>query len=674
MNNMNPLLDFTDLPLWQEINPSHVADAIAQTLATAKDTLTQVENIAPADVTWDNVMTSLNDATDKLGRAWGVVSHCHHVIDSPEWREAYNAHLETVTEFWTTLGQSEKLLAHFQLFAQAPHWPTLTPTRQHIITNALRDFKLSGALLNDVDKAEFAQLRAREAALQAKFSENVLDATNAYAYIATLDELKGVPAEAIAAAKVDEGYKITLQFPSYFPVLQYADDRALREQIYRANVTRASDFGDAALDNTQVMQDVLAVRQRMASLLGFAHYADVSLASKMAESVPQVTQFLYDLAHKAQPSALIDINEVREFARSELGLEQLEAWDLTYASEKLREQRYAFSEQEVKDYFPLPKVLNGLFYVVEQLFGVQFVAKNTQVWHSDVQFFELRKNGSNIGGVYLDPYARTGKNGGAWMDEVRLRSNNGQITPVALMVTNFTPPAAGQVATLTHDDIITLFHETGHALHHLLTQVDDPEVAGIRGVEWDAVELPSQFMENFCWDFDNLTRMSAHNQTGESLPRALFDKMLAAKNFQSGLQMLRQVEFSLYDVVLHATFNEANGAAINQVLQDIRDEIAVMQPPEFNRFQHSFGHIFAGGYSAGYFSYKWAEVLSADVFAAFEAAQNNGAPLLNAELGEQYWQNVLAVGGSRPAMESFKALMGREPNVDALLRHSGLTT
>lgn len=677
----NPLLDFTDLPRWQEIQPQHVAEAITQTLNDAQAMLTQVENIPEAELTWNNAMTAFNDVTERLSRAWGVVSHCHHVVDTPEWREAYNAYLEPITAFWTQLGQSEKLLAHFKSFRKEPRWSSLNPIRQHIITTALRDFKLTGALLNDADKAEFAQLRAREAAVQAKFSENVLDATNAYAYYASAHELSGVPSEAQAAmraaaqAEGQDGYKITLQFPSYFPIMQYADSRALREQVYRAYVTRASELGDAKFDNTANMIELLTIRQRMAHLLDFANYSEVSLAAKMAESVPQVTGFLYDLAHKAQPFALADMKAVREFAQTELQLDALEAWDLTYVSEKLREARYAFSEQEVKDYFPLTKVLNGLFHVVEQLFGVRLVKKATQVWHPDVQFFELSRDGQVIGGVYLDPYARTGKNSGAWMDEVRSRRLlDEQIqTPVAHMVTNFTPPLQGQDATLTHDDIITLFHETGHALHHLLTRIDEPEVAGIHGVEWDAVELPSQFMENFCWDFDNLERMSAHCKTGEALPRVLFDKMLAAKNFQSGLQMLRQVEFSLYDIILHANFDAQDSAAIHHVLQTIRDDIAVVHPPEFNRFQHSFSHIFAGGYSAGYFSYKWAEVLSADVFATFEAAQAMGAPLLNAELGRQYWDNILSVGGSRPAMESFKAFMGREPDVAALLRHSGLS-
>lgn len=682
MTTHNPLLDLNDLPRWRDIAPAHADEAIPQVLDDARATLAQVEAINPDDVTWDNGMMPLNDAMERLSRVWGVVSHCHHVIDTPEWREAYNTHLEAVTAFYTTLGQSDKLLAQNQAFAENPRWDALTPTRQHIITNALRDFKLSGALLNDADKAEFAQLRAKEAALQAKFSENLLDATNAYAYFADETEIMGVPAEAQAAMKAaaqkdgKEGYKITLQFPSYFPVMQYAEDRALRETVYRAYVTRASELGDAALDNTHNMIEILGTRQRMAALLGYTHYAQVSLASKMAESVPQVTDFLYDLARKAQGSAQTDVDELRDFAAAQLGLDDVQAWDMTYVSEKLREARYAFSEQEVKDYFPLPKVLGGLFHVVEQLFGVRFVKKDVQVWHDDVQFFEL-KNAANqvIGGVYLDPFAREGKNSGAWMDEVRARRVLGHAvqTPIAHMVTNFTPPLDGQNSTLTHDDIITLFHETGHALHHLLTQVDDLEVAGIHGVEWDAVELPSQFMENFCWDFDVLTRMSAHVGTGATLPRALFDKMLAAKNFQSGLQMLRQVEFSLYDMKLHEQFSANAPQLVNELIDRIRDEIAVVRPPAFNRFQHSFGHIFAGGYSAGYYSYKWAEVLSADVFSAFEAAQEEDAPLLNPTLGQKYWDCILGMGGSRPAMVSFKAFMGREPSVDALLRHSGLS-
>ena len=481
------------------------------------------------------------------------------------------------------------------------------------------------------------------------------------------------------AAQADDkdGYKISLHYPSYFPVMQYADDRALRERVYRANVTRASDLGDEKLDNTAIMQRLLAIRQRIAALLGYPNYAEVSLAPKMAESVAQVSAFLLDLADKARPFAERDMQELKAFAAQALGLKDLQAWDMAYASEKLREQRYAFSEQEVKNYFPLKKSLAGLFQVIESLFGVRLQRnEGVQTWHKDVQYFDvLNPSGAVIGGVYLDPYARAGKNSGAWMDEVRVRRQLGNDvqTPVAHMVCNFTTPLQGEADSyLYHDDLITLFHESGHALHHLLTQVGDMDVSGIRGVEWDAVELPSQFMENFCWDYDVLAGMSAHAQTGATLPRALFDKMLAAKNFQSGMQMLRQIEFSLYDMRLHAEYRDAQPAMIFSVMNEVRDRVAVVPVPEFNRFAHSFSHIFAGGYSAGYFSYKWAEVLSADVFAMFEEAMTQGAPLLNPNLGQRYWREVLAVGGSRPAMASFKALRGREPQVDALLRHSGL--
>jgi oligopeptidase A len=635
-------------------------------------------------VNWDNFVEYLNNAVEALSRVWGVVTHLHHVVDNEQWRAAYNEFLPQVTEFWTELGQNERILAHYQTLAKEPMFSSLTPTRQRIVTNALRDFALSGALLQGAARAEYAQLASEAAQLQAKFSENVLDATNAYTYYARHDELVGMPEDNViamreaAAADGQDGYKITLHYPSYFPVLQYADDRALRERIYRANVTRASDLGEAGLDNTPIMQRLLDIRQREAHLLGYAHYADVSLASKMAQSVPQVTQFLLDLADKARPFAEQDMAQLRAFASTHLQLKDVQAWDVPYASEKLREQQYAFSEQEVKNYFPLQKSLAGLFRVIESLFKVQLVAQpNAQVWHKDVQYFEVKNiNGQTIGGVYLDPYARPGKNSGAWMDEVRVRRQIGEAvqTPVAHMVCNFTAPLQNETDTyLYHDDLLTLFHESGHALHHLLTQVGDMDASGIRGVEWDAVELPSQFMENFCWDYEVLASMSAHAQTGEALPRALFDKMLAAKNFQSGMQMLRQVEFSLYDLRLHAEYVPEHKELIFSMMSDVRKRVSVVPVPEFNRFTHSFSHIFAGGYSAGYFSYKWAEVLSADVFAQFESAHAQGAPLLNPELGQKYWREILSVGGSRPAIDSFKAFVGREPQVDALLRHSGLS-
>lgn len=679
----NPFSDLSGLPRWAEMTPETVAPAVQAALAEAHNAVQAMEQLAPEQITWDNFVEYLNDKTEQLSRIWGAVTHLHHVVDNEQWRVEYNRFLPEITEFWTQLGQNETIMAHYQTLAQASNFAALTPTRQHIATNALRDFALSGALLKGEARAEYAQLASEAAQLQAKFSENLLDATNAYAYYARLDELNGVPDDVLTAmreaAQADnqDGYKISLLFPSYFPIMQYADDRALRAQVYRANVTRASDLGDVALDNTAIMQRLLAIRQRIAVLLDYPNYAEVSLAPKMAESVAQVEHFLLDLADKARPFAERDMQELSAFAAQELGLKDLQAWDMAYASEKLREQRYAFSEQEVKNYFPLKKSLNGLFKVIESLFGVQLQRNDSvQTWHSDVQFFDVKTtDGQIIGGVYLDPYARSGKNSGAWMDEVRVRRlHNGAVqTPVAHMVCNFAKPLQGEADSyLYHDDLITLFHESGHALHHLLTQVGDMDASGIRGVEWDAVELPSQFMENFCWDYEVLAGMSAHAQTGATLPQELFDKMLAAKNFQSGMQMLRQIEFSLYDMRLHAEYAAERPEMIFSVMNEVRARVAVVPVPEFNRFAHSFSHIFAGGYSAGYFSYKWAEVLSADVFALFEEAVAQGAPLLNQNLGQRYWREVLAVGGSRPAMDSFKALRGREPQVDALLRHSGL--
>ena len=679
----NPFSDLSGLPRWAEMTPETVAPAVQAALSEAHNAVQAMEQLAPEQITWDNFVEYLNDKTEQLSRIWGAVTHLHHVVDNEQWRAEYNRFLPEITEFWTQLGQNETIMAHYQTLAQTSNFAALTPTRQHITTNALRDFALSGALLKGEARAEYAQLASEAAQLQAKFSENLLDATNAYAYYARLDELNGVPDDVLTAmreaAQADnqDGYKISLHFPSYFPIMQYADDRALRAQVYRANVTRASDLGDAALDNTAIMQRLLAIRQRIAALLDYPNYAEVSLAPKMAESVAQVEHFLLDLADKARPFAERDMQELTAFAAQELGLKDLQAWDMAYASEKLREQRYAFSEQEVKNYFPLKKSLNGLFKVIESLFGVQLQRNDSvQTWHSDVQFFDVKTtDGQIIGGVYLDPYARAGKNSGAWMDEVRVRrQHNGAVqTPVAHMVCNFAKPLQGEADSyLYHDDLITLFHESGHALHHLLTQVGDMDASGIRGVEWDAVELPSQFMENFCWDYEVLAGMSAHAQTGATLPQELFDKMLAAKNFQSGMQMLRQIEFSLYDMRLHAEYAAERPEMIFSVMNEVRARVAVVPVPEFNRFAHSFSHIFAGGYSAGYFSYKWAEVLSADVFALFEEAVAQGAPLLNQNLGQRYWREVLAVGGSRPAMDSFKALRGREPQVDALLRHSGL--
>jgi oligopeptidase A len=685
--NLNPLLDFSDLPRFDAIKPEHVTPAVTALLEENRAVVARLE--APMDeVTWNNFVEPLENSTERLSRAWGVVGHLNAVVDTPELRAAYNDNLPKITEFWTELGQNLALFDKYKALKANPEYASLSPARKKIIENALRDFRLGGAELPDDKKARYAEIQEQQAALSTKFSENVLDATNDYKlYVENEAELAGLPDDvkqaARAAAEKDAkpGYKFTLHFPSYFPVLQYADNRALRETIYRANVTKASELGtNPEWDNTQNIVEILKLRDEEAKLLGFANFAEVSLVPKMAEKPQQVIDFLQDLAKRARSFAENDLAELRAFAKKELGLDALEAWDIAYASEKLREQRYAFSEQEVKQYFPEPKVVEGLFRVVQSLFSVEIKPDSAPTWHKDVKFFRIEKNGQLVGQFYLDLYARNGKRGGAWMDDARGRRlmQAGVQTPVAYLTCNFSEPAVvggkQKPALFTHDEVITLFHETGHGLHHMLTQVDELGVSGISGVEWDAVELPSQFMENFCWEWDVLQHMTAHADTGKPLPRELFDKMIAAKNFQSGLQTLRQVEFALFDMHLHFDHDPYASKAVQDVLNEVRHDVAVLIPPVFNRFQNSFGHIFAGGYAAGYYSYKWAEVLSADAYSAFEEANAAGDNILSAEAGRRFQQEILAMGGSRPALESFKAFRGREPKIDALLRHSGMAT
>ncbi|MBS0308033.1 MAG: M3 family metallopeptidase [Proteobacteria bacterium] len=686
---MNPLLDFSDLPRFDAIKPEHVTPAVDGLIAQSRAVVTQLE--APmAQVSWENFVEPLENATEKLSRAWGVVGHLNAVADTPELRAAYNENLPKVTEFWTELAQNLALFEKYKALQASPAFAALSMARQKIITNAVRDFRLGGAELPENKKERFAEIQEQHAAISTRFSENVLDATNDYAlFIEDEADLSGLPADvkqaARAAAEKDgkSGYKFTLHFPSYFPVLQYADKRELRETIYRANATKASELGAvfskcADWDNTQNIIDLLKLRDEEAHLLDYKNFAEVSLVSKMAESPQQVIVFLEDLAKRARPFAEKDLAELRAFAKTELGIDTLEAWDTTYASEKLREQRYAFSEQEVKEYFPEPKVVEGLFRVVQTLFAVQIKTDSAPVWHPDVTFFRIEKDGKLIGQFYLDLYARKGKRGGAWMDDARGRRKlaNSVQTPVAYLTCNFSEPVTvdgkTRPALFTHDEVITLFHEFGHGLHHMLTQVDELGVSGISGVEWDAVELPSQFMENFCWEWDVLQHMTAHVDSGAALPRALYDKMIAAKNFQSGLQTLRQVEFSLFDMHLHYDYQPDSGKSVANVLAEVRKQVAVLTPPAFNRFQHSFSHIFAGGYSAGYYSYKWAEVLSADAYSAFEEAGAASGSVLSSEAGLKFSREVLAMGGSRPALESFKAFRGREPRIDALLRHNGM--
>jgi oligopeptidase A len=685
---MNPLLDFSGLPRFDSVKPEHVAPAIDQLLTENRVLIEKLQ--APATpATWDVFVQPMTDAGERLGRAWGIVGHLHSVNDVPEWREAYNAQLPHVSSFYADLGQNLALFAKYKALRDSTEYATLSPTRKRIIDNDVRDFRLSGAELRDDQKPRFKQIQEELSALAAKFSENVLDATNAYGeWIEDEALLAGIPDDAKAAARNaaekegKPGWKFTLHQPSYIPVLQYADNRDLRARMYRASATRASEFGKPELDNTPLIDKILALRAEEAQLLGYNNFAEVSLVPKMAETPTQVAAFLRDIAAKARPFAEKDVAELREFARSELGLETLESWDMAYASEKLRQQRYAFSDEEVKQYFPEPKVLEGLFRVIESIFSVRLEADTAPVWHPTVCFFRITRGESGnrelVGQFYLDLYARDTKRGGAWMDEAitrRTLGNNsaGSVqTPVAYLNCNFPAPVNGKPATFSHDDVITLFHECGHGLHHLLTRVDELAVSGIHGVEWDAVELPSQFMENFCWEWDVLQGMTGHADTGATLPRALYDKMIAAKNFQSGMQTLRQVEFGLFDLLLHSEFVPGAGRDFRELLAQVRKEVAVIVPPEWNRFPQSFSHIFGGGYAAGYYSYKWAEVLSADAYEAFEEAAKTSGTTLDATTGERYWREILSVGGSRPAIESFKSFRGREPRPDALLRHNGM--
>ena len=675
----NPLLDFADLPRFDAIKPEHIAPAVDQLLARASEALEQV-TATDYPCNWTALARTLDTATEQLGRAWGAVSHLHSVADSPELRAAYTDALPRVTEFWTRLGADERLFAKYK---------SITPTDLNVEqararTLALRNFVLSGAELQGAAKERFAAIQERQAELSQQFSEHVLDATDQWSLYVSAEELDGVPADVISAtrqaAQVEsrDGHKLTLKMPCYLPVMQFAHRSTLREQLYRAYVTRASEQSSLPqFDNTALMHEIIQLRHEEARLLGFANAAEASLAPKMADSPRQVLDFLRDLAHRARPYAEQDLADLREFARTQLGLSDPQAWDWPYIGERLKEARYAFSEQEVKTYFTAPKVLAGLFGIVETLFQVSIRRDQAPVWHPGVEFYRIERRSSSansapelVGQFYLDPGARAGKRGGAWMDDVRarwLRPDTGSLqTPVAHLVCNFADGVDGKPALLTHDDVITLFHEFGHGLHHLLTRVEHAGASGINGVAWDAVELPSQFMENWCWEPEGLALISGHYESGEALPQAMLDKMLAAKNFQSGLMMVRQLEFSLFDFELHATHGDGRSAL--DVIEAIRSEVSVLRPPAYNRFANGFAHIFAGGYAAGYYSYKWAEVLSADAFSKFEEEG-----VFNADTGRAFREAILARGGSQEPMVLFVDFRGREPSIDALLRHLGLS-
>ena len=672
----NPLLDFSGLPRFADIRPAHVTPAIDQLVADGR---AAVERLAALDAapTWESFVSPLDDANERLARAWSQVSHLNAVMNTPELRVAYNEALPKVTQFFSEQGQDQRLHAQFKALAAAPDFAQWPRARRRHVENKLRDFRLGGAELPPPQKARFLEIQDELARLSSKFADNVLDATNGFAlYVTDAAEVSGIPGDVLATAAEGarkdgrEGWKLTLHMPCYLPVLQYGDHAPLREKMYRAFFTRASDQADGGLDNAPLIERILELRAEQAALLGYANFAELSLATKMAEKPQEALDFLLDIARRARPFAERDMEALRRFAREELHLAGMNAWDVGYVSEKLRQRNYAFSDQEVKQYFREDEVLAGMFRLVETLYGIKVREGEAPAYHPQVRFFEITdRQGTRIGQFYLDLYARDGKRGGAWMDDAVNRRRLGQRvqTPVTFLTCNFSAPVGGKPAIFTHRELITLFHEFGHGLNQLLTHVDELGVSGLSGVEWDALELPSQFMENFCWEWDVVSGLSRHVDTGEKLPRALFDRMLSARNFQSGMQIVRQLEFGLFDMWLHAgPAMDYRGALA--ILERARREVAVVPVPAYNRFPNQFSHIFAGGYAAGYYSYMWALVLASDAFAAFE---ENG--VLNPEVGARFRHEVLGAGGSRPALESFVAFRGRKPQIDALLRHNGMT-
>ncbi|KAB7624479.1 oligopeptidase A [Alkalilimnicola sp. S0819] len=680
MDQGNPLFQTEQLPPFSRIRPEHVEPAIDTLLAENRATLATLLGGERA-YSWENLIEPLEAMNDRLAKAWSPVSHLNAVMNNEELRAAYNACLPKLSDYGTELGQNRHLFEAYRQIRDSAQWAGLSDAQQASIEHALRDFRLAGVDLPEADKERYRAISQRLSELSSKYQENLLDATNAWhKHIEDAEALAGVPDSALGVMRQEAerrelpGYVITLDFPSFFPVMSYADSRALRREVYEAFSTRASDTGPQGgqYDNLPLMEEILALRHEKAQLLGFANYAELSLAPKMAEGTAQVMGFLQDLAERSHPRALEDFAELRRFAREVEGLtEELQAWDLSYYAEKLRQSRYRISQEDLRPYFPADRVVNGMFEVVRRLYGIRIQPReDADTWHPDVRFYEIHdEQGAPRGQFYLDLYARAHKRGGAWMDECRVRFVNERLQqlPVAYLTCNFTPPVGEQPALLTHDEVTTLFHEFGHGLHHMLTRIDYPSVAGINGVPWDAVELPSQFMENWCWEREALDLISGHYETGEKLPEALFEKMQAARNFQSAMQMVRQLEFSLFDFRLHLEYDPARGARIYELLDEVRDQVAVMKPPAFNRFPNSFGHIFAGGYAAGYYSYKWAEVLSADAYSRFEEEG-----IFNRETGRDFLRQVLEQGGSKPAMDLFVAFRGRKPSIDALLRHSGL--
>nr|WP_279577274.1 oligopeptidase A [Pseudomonas sp. LA21] len=674
----NPLLQSYDLPPFSSIRPEHVKPAIEQILADNRAAIARILAEQNGTPTWAGLVLAMDELNDRLGKAWSPVSHLNAVCNSAELREAYEGCLPLLSAYWTELGQNRELFKAYEALAESPESKDFDVAQKTILEHALRDFRLSGIDLPAEQQQRYAEIQTRLSELGSRFSNQLLDATQAWtkhvtdeAALAGLTDSAKAQMQQAAQAKELDGWLISLEFPSYYAVMTYAEDRALREEVYAAYCTRASDQGPNAgqNDNGPVMQEILDLRQELSRLLGFRNFAELSLATKMAETPEQVLHFLRDLAVRSKPFAAQDLEQLKAYA-AEQGCPNLSSWDASYFGEKLREARYSVSQEALRAYFPVDKVLSGLFAIVQKLYGIQIrELSDFERWHPDVRLFEIEENGQHVGRFYFDLYARANKRGGAWMDGARdrRRTAGGELqSPVAYLVCNFTPAVNGKPALLTHDEVTTLFHEFGHGLHHLLTRVEHAGASGINGVAWDAVELPSQFMENWCWEPEGLALISGHYETGAPLPQDLLEKMLAAKNFQSGLMMVRQLEFSLFDFELHATHGD--GRSVLDVLETVRNEVAVMRPPAYNRFANSFAHIFAGGYAAGYYSYKWAEVLSADAFSRFE---EDG--VLNPATGAAFREAILAKGGSQEPMALFVAFRGREPSIDALLRHSGLS-
>lgn len=675
----NPLLQAAELPFFSDIKAEHVQPAIEQLLQDNRQQIQQLlQTVDRPD--WCNLVAPLEALEDRLNQAWSPVSHMNSVVNSDALREAYNACLPLLSEYGTELSQSPGLYQAYQTIATSDDFATLDQAQQKSIENALRDFRLAGVALPEVTKQRYGEIKKRLSELTSKFSENVLDATQGWSkLIRDANSLAGVPESSLAAmaqaaeAKQQQGYLLTLEFPSYFPIVTYCENAALREEVYEAFVTRASDQGPNAgdWDNSELIDEILALRHELANLLGFDNYATYSLATKMADTPEQVLQFLLDLAAKARPQAQQEFEALQTYARDSFGVDTLKPWDVGFYSEKLRQQRYALSQEELRPWFPAQKVIAGMFKVVQRLYGIE-IRKVDAVdsWHPDVSFYEILQQNQPLGRFYLDLYARANKRGGAWMDECRVRrrrENDSLQLPVAYLTCNFNGPVGDKPALLTHNEVTTLFHEFGHGLHHMLTQIEVSAVSGINGVPWDAVELPSQFMENWCWQPEGIALISSHFETGEPLPQVMLEKLLAARNFQAAMQMVRQLEFSIFDFRIHQQYNPYAQDTVQAILDEVREQVAVVPVVPYNRFQHGFTHIFAGGYAAGYYSYKWAEVLSADAFSKFEEEG-----IFNQATGRAFLETVLQQGGSREPMALFVAFRGREPSVDALLRHSGL--